>query len=107
MEASEVLLCDTVPPLVTDANGVASGTAHPMFMEMIEPGTAYVFSAVGRRGACGAFVDNGAIVVQGGQPNDKITVTLAGKRRGMTGRFVKFSAEAAERNNAFWNQAWK
>jgi len=107
IEATEVLFIDTIRDVRLDNSGGGDVPVDPIFLEVVEPGSLYVLSAVGKLGPCGAAIADRRAEIHGGVPLDSVTITVAGKRRGMISRLVRYSSEVAARNNAFWNQAWK
>ena len=106
VEASEVLFTDRIH-LDLDALGAASCTLHSLLPKIVQPGSLEVQAAIGRMGPCGAYVDGDRLIVRAGVPNDRVTVTVQGVRKGMPGRFRLFPPRVAEANNQFWSQAWK
>ena len=98
---------DTIRNVQTDNVGYADVGVDPTFLEIIDPASLYVLSVVGEGGPCGAIAFNGRIQIRRAQPDDRVTITVAGKRLGMTDRLVRYPEDIARRNNAFWNQAWQ
>jgi len=108
VESSEVLFLDRIVVRL-DKTGQARADIDPIWIETCEPGSLYVLSACGALGGVGAAICCGGnrIHCQNGEPEDTVTVTVAGLRRGMTLRLQEYPADVAMKNNDFWNTAWK
>lgn len=113
IEAPEVLFFDT---MIVDYNGVINSfVLDPMFVEVCEPGSIHILSVVPSEPVLlGAEMtgDNKFILksqMEGMMTvNVRVRVMLSGVRRGFANRrFIERTKTEFEKNEKFWNGAWK
>ena len=79
----------------------------PVFLDVCEPGSIVVSSAVPSHIAVvAARLEGNKLTVEVDRDVPYVTVRLTGVRKGHTSRFARFSQTEAESNTRFWN-GWR
>ena len=105
IEATEVLLTDRLTCRV-GPEGVGRAAADPLFDEACEPASVLpMFAVVGSSGGVPSWREGSDYIVKG-TPGQQASIWVCGVRRNMAWRLREYPPAVAERNNAFWGQAW-